>query len=466
MLHKTLAAKATTTTEKGEFTAIAAAYTVDRVKDKIVFGAFEKTIEQWRASGKKIPLHWDHRGRPEYIIGHVDPAQMEEQKGVGLVVGGMLDLEGSELAREAWRLMKSGVLGLSFGYLTPRERKASGGINELLELDLFEITVAPHPVNPDTRFLSLKSEQEQRDEADRVEREANDEQVEEAEPVTGEIVDEDPKPTADEVLMTALGLPDEELAALKEGLGFKPEPAKSEEELRADADRIAREAEQAQIPETPEPELTAIGKALKAINPLDATLDRVAETIDGIGADDTHLHVRVITGDELAGIQDGLVKAVWSAAYVNNLPDSAFLHIEPGGKKDSEGKTTPRSLRHFPVKDADGNVDLAHLRNALARIPQSNLPQSVKDACTRKAQRMLDQSKSVDVTDDEDSRPVDPLRERADTVALEYASGGISRQKPPKYKASPRPEPRLSLDELREQCREHLLAYISEDTRS
>src|SRR5512146_2801574 len=81
--------------------------------------------------------------------------------------------------------------------------------------------------------------------------------------------------------------------------------------------------------------------------------------------------------------------AQWSTAFINNLPDSSFLYIEPGGEKDSEGKTTPRSLRHFPVKDASGNIDMPHLRNALSRIPQSNLPQSVKDAAMAKARRML-----------------------------------------------------------------------------
>ena len=82
-------------------------------------------------------------------------------------------------------------------------------------------------------------------------------------------------------------------------------------------------------------------------------------------------------------------RAVWSAAYIDSLPDSSFLHIEAGGKKDADNRTVPRSLRHFPYRDADGNVDLPHLRNALARIPQSNLPQGVKDAATAKAERIL-----------------------------------------------------------------------------
>jgi HK97 family phage prohead protease len=82
-------------------------------------------------------------------------------------------------------------------------------------------------------------------------------------------------------------------------------------------------------------------------------------------------------------------RAVWSTAYVNDLPDSAFLYVEDGGQKDSEGKTTPRSLRHFPYKDANGDVDLPHLRNALARIPQSKLPAELKERLTKKAQALL-----------------------------------------------------------------------------
>jgi HK97 family phage prohead protease len=57
-------------------------------------------------------------------------------------------------------------------------------------------------------------------------------------------------------------------------------------------------------------------------------------------------------------------KAVISGADRNNLPDSAFAYIEPGGTKDSTGRTAPRSLRHFII------VDAAHVRDALARIAQ------------------------------------------------------------------------------------------------
>lgn len=78
-------------------------------------------------------------------------------------------------------------------------------------------------------------------------------------------------------------------------------------------------------------------------------------------------------------------KAVWSTAFVNNLPDAAFAVVLPGGKKDGEGKTVPRSLRLLPhhngnVKSSTENssVDLTHLRNALARVNQINAPASTK----------------------------------------------------------------------------------------
>ena len=82
-------------------------------------------------------------------------------------------------------------------------------------------------------------------------------------------------------------------------------------------------------------------------------------------------------------------KAKWSTAQINDLPDASFLYVETGGEKDSDGKTAPRSLRHFPVKDADGNVDMPHLKNALSRIPQSDLPQEIKDKCSAKAEKMM-----------------------------------------------------------------------------
>jgi hypothetical protein len=58
--------------------------------------------------------------------------------------------------REAWRSMKDNRVGLSFGYMTVKSQRRDG-INDLLELDLYEISIAPGPINPRTRILEMKS---------------------------------------------------------------------------------------------------------------------------------------------------------------------------------------------------------------------------------------------------------------------------------------------------------------------
>ena len=55
------------------------------------------------------------------------------------------------------------------------------------------------------------------------------------------------------------------------------------------------------------------------------------------------------------------LRAELSTKTIDDLPDSAFAYIEPGGKKDDEGKTVPRDLRHYPVQDKP------HADDALAR---------------------------------------------------------------------------------------------------
>lgn len=69
--------------------------------------------------------------------------------------------------------------------------------------------------------------------------------------------------------------------------------------------------------------------------------------------------------------------AVWKQSYISDLPDSAFLLIEAGGTHDSSGKTTPRALRHFPVRDAEGRLDLVHVRAAVDMAPKAKLPAHV-----------------------------------------------------------------------------------------
>lgn len=116
-----------------------------------------------------------------------------------------------------------------------------------------------------------------------------------------------------------------------------------------------------------------------------AELLESVETLEDFLAldDDDKLTLYYATRDDATG-----EKAVWSTAFVNNLPDSAFALIEDGGKLDDSGKTTPRSLRHFPHHDKSGSVDAPHVRNGLGRAPQaSSLTQAQRDRATAHLRR-------------------------------------------------------------------------------
>lgn len=105
-------------------------------------------------------------------------------------------------------------------------------------------------------------------------------------------------------------------------------------------------------------------------------------------------------------------KAKWGASYVNNLPDSAFFHIEPGGTKDDNGLTTPRELRHLPYKDDKGNIDLPHLRNALSRLSQTDIPSKVKEDIESKAKKLLESvRKSFLVFVESEESPLEKARQ-------------------------------------------------------
>ena len=150
--HKVKAASATVT-DRGTFEALVAAWTVDRGGDRIQPGAFAGSIASWRAAAKPVPLHWDHKSDPQFVIGRIDDMRETAE---GLWVKGQLDLQGSEVAREAWRAMRSGAIGASFGYLTKKSHH-EGDVHVLDELDLFEVSLTPAPMNSDTRVLSMKS---------------------------------------------------------------------------------------------------------------------------------------------------------------------------------------------------------------------------------------------------------------------------------------------------------------------
>jgi hypothetical protein len=144
-------------TDLGQFEALISTEAVDREKDIVVAAAMVDALRAWTLTNKLIPLHWDHSSAPEDIVGCIDPASVKAQGGEVLAAG-KVDLD-TDRGRQVWRLMKGGVCGFRFGYLVPEggaQKRACGG-RRIVQLDVFEITVCPAPMNPATRVLWTKS---------------------------------------------------------------------------------------------------------------------------------------------------------------------------------------------------------------------------------------------------------------------------------------------------------------------
>jgi len=105
----------------------------------------------------------------------------------------------------------------------------------------------------------------------------------------------------------------------------------------------------------------ALAKAGALHEPFTGKHSHPHPAMDSQGGDDTHEHEHSHDGAADHGHPHPVEKAEMSAKEINDLPDDAFAVLESGGKKDAEGKTTPRSLRHYPIHDK------AHADNAAAR---------------------------------------------------------------------------------------------------
>ena len=154
--HKTFDTVETETGEAGSFVALVSTYTPDRQRERVMPGAFSRSLAKWRESGKMIPVLADHDGQVGAVVGHVDPRLTHETKR-GLEAAGSLD-RSTKLGARVYELVKSGSLSWSIGYVVPDGgRRRAGKVIELTEIDLAEISAVATPANADARTLSIKS---------------------------------------------------------------------------------------------------------------------------------------------------------------------------------------------------------------------------------------------------------------------------------------------------------------------
>lgn len=117
----------------------------DRGGDVIRPGAFKASL----AAGAEIPLLWQHR--PNAILGRIEHLSEDSR---GLRVIGRIG-NGGDAERAARLLGSDKSKGLSFGYRI-REAKCDGARRELIALDLVEVSLVAHPMQPRARVHAVE----------------------------------------------------------------------------------------------------------------------------------------------------------------------------------------------------------------------------------------------------------------------------------------------------------------------
>jgi len=136
----------------GEFSGYASLFgKTDLGNDKVAKGAFSKSVRARKPAG--IRMLFQHN--PDKPIG-VWEEIVEDEK--GLFVRGRITKDVANGA-EVLSLMRSGAIdGLSIGLKTKRSRRdKKSGTREILEADLWEISVVTFPMLPDARVSQVKN---------------------------------------------------------------------------------------------------------------------------------------------------------------------------------------------------------------------------------------------------------------------------------------------------------------------
>jgi HK97 family phage prohead protease len=131
---------------------------VDRGGDRVMPGAFAKTLGEWGAKGDPIPIIWNHMwDNPEAHIGEADPNDVVEAEGGLFVKRGKIDLD-RPFAEQVFHLLeRRRVKEFSFGYSVRDAETAKDGAYNLLDLDLFELGPTLKGMNPETELLAVKA---------------------------------------------------------------------------------------------------------------------------------------------------------------------------------------------------------------------------------------------------------------------------------------------------------------------
>jgi HK97 family phage prohead protease len=158
--------------DDGEVSAMFSVFgTVDLVGDRILPGAFTKTLKRWQDSKDPIPVIVSHQWDDVWAhIGFAEPKDVKQMPR-GVVAKAKLDVDDNPLAAQAHKLMKRGTFkGWSFGYTVPEDgeklvEEKGAMVNEITDLDLIEIGPTLKGANPEAQLQAAKAWLDREEEA-------------------------------------------------------------------------------------------------------------------------------------------------------------------------------------------------------------------------------------------------------------------------------------------------------------
>ena len=137
---------------QGEFSGYASTHQVDHADDRILAGAFSKTLARWTSKKGRFPhIYWEHD--KEEIIAVCKHLQEDEH---GLYVQGKLLMDLPK-AQQAYTSLQRGINGLSIGFFVMKAF-SNNGIRTIQEAELKEISFVQRPCNDSARIHEYKSD--------------------------------------------------------------------------------------------------------------------------------------------------------------------------------------------------------------------------------------------------------------------------------------------------------------------
>lgn len=415
----------------GEFTALVSVFgNVDYAGDRMVHGAFKRTLKNWRDSGDPLPIVLSHNWDDVMAhIGVADPRNVKETS-KGLMVKGTLDIEDNPVAAQVHKLMKRRSLKeFSFGYTVPEggESIADDGAMDVEDVDLIEIGPTLKGANPATELLAVKSalgiEEEESDPEDLRKR-----TFALKTKATTEVTPEDNALAAD-------------LADATERLG---QAIEEHEELRKENEELKAELAESAKQNQPSEEVLRRQLANERLKGVDTNVveefEKAVEELRGAMAENRQLHERVqsLEGDieaalkELAEAKRPSEEELRRQLAKERLPEENKT-VEPAEDDiTDEHVATAKTVLEF-IQENDLDLDTVTTRLAAQ-------PETVEEPETR-----IEDGADEEPSSAKSSTPQDSLKRRSDQIALELARGDLRDgiELPPSEEPAPIDEAKL-----------------------